>query len=121
VPDVDPVSNSPHLAHRLGVDAASHPSPIGQHERSAVLQLEQHISDLDDGAVRRFVHELEYELGPFRVSPWRVLDHLAGREISREREKRREPVSGAEASGALPASEIPAPVPVPQLPAGQPR
>ena len=86
MPDNDPVNNAPHLHHRLGVDASSHPDPIGQHERSSAIVLEQHILDGDHGAVRRFVHELEHGLSVWTVSPWRLIEHLADRAIGRQHE-----------------------------------
>lgn len=102
MPSNDPVQNAPHLRPRLGVPAPDRlGSAAGQHEHSVVLQLERHIGDGDDGAVRRFVHELEHELGPFRVSPWRLLEHLAERAIGRrsaERSPEAAPESPAQAS-----------------------
>jgi len=100
MPDSDRVNNAPHLKPRHGVDPAAHPSPIGTHEHFAAVAIEGHIRDGDAGAVRRFVHDLEYELGPFRVSPWRVLEYLAGRAITRQRETPAGPVSGAEVVSA---------------------
>jgi hypothetical protein len=86
-PDADyRVNLGADIRSRLGVDVSSHPPAIGQHEHSAAIQVEGHIRGGDAGAVRRFVHELEYQLGPFRPSPWRLIEHLADRAIGRLQE-----------------------------------
>ena len=86
MPDNEPYQNSPHLVPRMAVPAASHPPAIGLHDRLAAHQVEEYVRDGDYGAVLRFVHELEYQLGVFKPSPWRVIEHLAGRAIGRQQE-----------------------------------
>jgi hypothetical protein len=95
MPDNDPVNNAPHLHHRLGVDLASHPNPIGVSEHSAAIAFEGHVRDGDAGAVRRLVHEIEFSLGPHRANPHRLLEHLADRAIGRQQETAAEPATAA--------------------------
>jgi hypothetical protein len=45
----------------------------------AAIVLSQHIAGGDEGAVRRYVHELEHGLGPAQVNLWRLLERLAVR------------------------------------------
>ncbi len=51
--------------------AAARPADV------AAIVLSQHIADGDEGAVRRYVHELEHGTGPAQVDPWRLLERLA--------------------------------------------
>jgi hypothetical protein len=85
-PDADQrVNLGPEIQSRLGVDIASHPPRVGQHERSATLRLEELVAAGDTGGVLRHVHELEHGLSVWTVSPWRMLEHLAERAIGRQR------------------------------------
>jgi hypothetical protein len=83
MPNNDPYQNAPHLQPRLAVKDGSHPPRIGQDETSSAIALERHIHDGDLGAVRKFLHEAEYQLGPFRPDPWALLEHMAARAIAR--------------------------------------
>jgi hypothetical protein len=49
------------------------------HEDIVAMTLADAIRTRDMGAVRRHVHECEHELGPWRVSPWRLIEALAKR------------------------------------------
>jgi hypothetical protein len=83
MPENEPYQNAPHLQSRLAVPEGSHPPRIGLHEHLAASALEQHIRDGDLGAARSLIHEAEYLLGPLRPDPWRLLEHLADRAITR--------------------------------------
>lgn len=84
MPSNDAFQNSPHLEPRRAVRAGSHPPRIGQHETSSAIALEQHIRDGDLGAVRKFLHEAEYQLGVWRPNPWALLEHLVALAIARQ-------------------------------------
>jgi hypothetical protein len=99
MPTNDPYQNAPHLGPRLAVPDGSHPQRIGQHETSAAIALEQLIRDGDLGGVRRFLHEAEHQLGPWRPDPWRLLEHVAARAIAAP------PGDASGAPGAGPGSE----------------
>ncbi len=83
MPSNDQYQNAPHLQPRLAVQGGSHPPGIGQDETSSAIALEQLTQDGDLGGVRRFLHEAEHHLGPFRPDPWRLLEHLAAKTIAR--------------------------------------
>lgn len=79
MPDNDPHQNAPHLQERLGVAASGYLPPVTQHERVAADQLAG-LAAADQGAARRFLHELEHGLGPWVVDPpWRLIEALAAR------------------------------------------
>jgi hypothetical protein len=83
MPEPDPRNNAPHLQPRLAVQEGSHPPRIGQQETSSAIALEQLVRDGDLGAVRRFLHGAEHQLGVWRPDPWRLLEHLAAVAITR--------------------------------------
>jgi hypothetical protein len=64
------------VGDRIGV-AARDAVPVGLTEEHAALKLAGHIAERDLGAARRFVNEVEHGLGPWDVSPWRLVEHLA--------------------------------------------
>jgi len=47
------------------------------HEHLAALHLAEHIDAGDQGAVLRYVNQLEHGLGALRVNPWRLAEHMA--------------------------------------------
>jgi hypothetical protein len=57
--------------------------PVVLHEEVAAVRLAGHVGAGDKGAVLRFVHELEHELGPWAVNPWRLIEHMAAMAIRR--------------------------------------
>lgn len=48
-----------------------------RHEPIVASELVGHIRTGDRGAMLRLIHDAEHELGPWRVSPWRLLEELA--------------------------------------------
>lgn len=103
MPDNDPYQNAPHLQHRLGRTAAESHAAGAEAKRPvdlAALLLDQRIADGDEGAVRRYVHELEHGLGPLQVDPWRLLERLALRFMPTDPPEDPEPGSGAAAAEA---------------------
>jgi hypothetical protein len=73
------------VADRVAVLAGA--EPVDLHEPHAALRLAGHITRGDRGAVLRCVNELEHGLGPWDVSPWRLVEHLAGVLMRRGREQ----------------------------------
>jgi hypothetical protein len=63
------------VGDRLAVPAGT--EPVDMHEPHAALLLAGHVARGDLGAVRRMVHGLEHDLGPWSVNPWRFVEHLA--------------------------------------------
>lgn len=47
------------------------------HEHLAALHLTEHIASGDQGAVLRYINQLEHGRGALRVSPWRLAERLA--------------------------------------------
>jgi hypothetical protein len=69
-------------ARIVAVPAGAEP-PVVLHEEVAAVRLAGHVGTGDQGAVLRFVHELEHELGPWAVNPWRLIEHMADLAIRR--------------------------------------
>lgn len=86
MPDNEPYQNSSHLVPRMGVDIASHPPEIGVDEHASAIAIEGHIRDGDTGAVRRLLHAAEHRTSPFKPDPWKLIAHLADRQVSRQQE-----------------------------------
>jgi hypothetical protein len=56
-------------------------APTVTHEELAVLRLAGHIQAGDQGAILRFVNQLEHRRGQLVADPWRVIEHMALRLI----------------------------------------
>lgn len=82
------------------------------------------IADLDEGGILRFVHQLEHRPGdPWRVHPWRLVEHLALTAI-RGVPPRPAPMPAAESpepAAAAPAAAAPETSPGTQPPTAEER
>ncbi len=55
------------------------------HVKVAAAALARCVVDRDEGAVLRFVNQLEHGLSAWQVNPWRLIEHLALSPIRRPR------------------------------------
>jgi hypothetical protein len=79
--DAPPGDQTTDVSDRIvNVPAGQPAAPAVTHEDIVALKLAALAQAGDSGGVRQFVHELEHELGPWRVDPWKL--HVAAADLS---------------------------------------
>ena len=82
---MQPGESADRMARTTGTAAADQAERDGYLTTVASV-LAGRIASGDEGAVRRFIHELEHGISPWRnvnVDPWRLAEHLAVAAIRR--------------------------------------
>lgn len=73
------MTDATHLGDRMALTPAQAQAQRQEAHRGpslAALVLSGHIANGDEGAIRRYLHELRH-LSQDQVNPWHVLEHLA--------------------------------------------
>jgi hypothetical protein len=100
------------VADRIVGDVTETPDPA-LHERVAALKIAGDITAGNRVAVRRFLHELQYGLSPWKVDPWVLLGEAAGLLISRRAGQTQAVAEPAPEPETVPAAAVPEVAPEP--------